>query len=106
MTYRTFDTVAARPPRRWRIVLPLALVIALAVAWTGFWYYAAGRAQAELAVWRAREAAAGREVSCASESIAGFPFRLELRCAEPAVNLRKTQLALQAKDMLATVQVY
>jgi hypothetical protein len=107
MTYRTFDTVAARPPRRrWRIVLPLALVVALAAAWAGFWFYAAGRAGTEFAAFRAREAAAGRDVSCASQGIAGFPFRLEFRCTEPSLNLRKARVSLQAKDALAAVQVY
>jgi hypothetical protein len=106
MTSHTFDTVAARPPRRWRIVLPLAVVVLLAAAWAGFWYYAAGRAAGAFATWRTREAAAGREVSCASQDVGGFPFRLELRCTEPAVNLRKARMSLQAKDMLAAVQVY
>jgi hypothetical protein len=106
MTSHTFDTAAARPPRRWRIVLPLAVVVLLAAGWAGFWYYAAARAESEFAAWRTREAAAGREVSCASESVAGFPFRLELRCASPAVNLRRAKASLQAKDMLAAVQVY
>ena len=106
MTSRTFDSVAARPPRRWRIVLPLAVVGLLAAAWSGFWYYAAGRAESEFAAWRAREAARGREVSCASQSIAGFPFRLELRCSAPALTLTRNKASLQAKDMLAVVQVY
>jgi hypothetical protein len=106
MTSHTFGSVAARPPRRWRIVLPLAMVVLLAAAWAGFWYYAAGRAEGAFATWRTREAAAGREVSCASQDVGGFPFRLELRCTEPAVNLRKARMSLQAKDMLAAVQVY
>ena len=106
MTSHTFDTVASRPPGRWRIFLPLAVVVLLAAAWAGFWYYAAARAQSELAALRAREAAAGREVSCANESIGGFPFRLELRCTDPGLNLRRARLSLQAKDMLAAVQIY
>jgi hypothetical protein len=106
MTYRTFDTVAARPPRRWRIVLPLAVVALLAAAWAGFWYYAAGRAESALAAWRVREAAAGREVSCAGQEVGGFPFRLELQCAKPALNLRKARVSLRAKDLHAAVQVY
>jgi hypothetical protein len=106
MTSHTFGSVAARPPRRWRIVLPLAMVVLLAAAWAGFWFYAAGRAEGAFATWRTREAAAGREVSCASQDVGGFPFRLELRCTEPAVNLRKARMSLQAKDMLAAVQVY
>jgi hypothetical protein len=106
MTYRTMDTVAARPPRRWRLVLPLALVVALAAAWAGFWYYAAARADTEFAAFRAREATKGREVNCGNQSIAGFPFRIELRCTDPALNLQRARLSMQAKDMLAAVQVY
>jgi hypothetical protein len=106
MTSHTFESAAARPSRRWRIVVPFVVVVLLAAGWAGFWYYAAARAQSEFAAWRTREAARGHEVSCASESIAGFPFRLELRCASPAVTLRREQASLQAKDMLAAVQVY
>jgi hypothetical protein len=106
MTSHTFDAAAARPRRRWRIVAPFLVVMLLAAGWSGFWYYAAARAQSEFAAWRTREAAKGREVSCASESVAGFPFRLELRCTSPAVTLRRAQASLQAKDMLAAVQVY
>jgi hypothetical protein len=106
MTSDTFGTVAARPPRRWRIVLPLAVVAVLAAGWAAFWFYAAGRAEDTFAAWRAREAAAGREVSCASQEVSGFPFRLELRCTEPAANLRNARVSLRAKDMHAAVQVY
>src|SRR5262249_14917843 len=48
--------------------------------WTGAWFYAAGRAPAELAAWRQREADAGRFQECASESVGGYPFRIEVRC--------------------------
>jgi len=106
MSSDTFDPAAARPRRRWRIVLPLVAAVLLAAGWAGFWYYAAARAGSEFAAWRAREAAAGREVNCANQSIGGFPFRLELRCTDPAVNLRRANASLQAKNMLAAVQVY
>jgi hypothetical protein len=106
VSYRAYDRAEARPPRRWRIVAPAALVLILAGGGSGFWFYAAGRAQDELAAWRVREAAAGREVSCASESISGFPFRLELRCSDPALNVQKSRLALNAKSLLAAVQIY
>src|ERR1043166_8185693 len=104
MTSHAFDAGTARPRRRWRIVLPLAVVILLGLGWCGFWYYAATRAQTEFAAWRAREAAAGREVSCGGESFGGFPFRFELRCTDTAVTLRRTKLSLQAKNMHAAVQ--
>src|ERR1051326_5298966 len=38
MTSHAFDAGTARPQRRWRIVLPLAVVILLGLGWCGFWY--------------------------------------------------------------------
>jgi hypothetical protein len=106
VSYQTFHGAAARPPRRWRLFVPLALVVVLALGWTGFWFYASGRAQAELAAWNQREAAAGRELSCASQEFGGFPFRFELRCAAPQLALTKAHVSLKAQDMHAAVQVY
>jgi hypothetical protein len=103
---QTYDGAATRPPRRWRFFVPLAVVAVLALGWTGFWFYASTRAQAELAAWSKREAAAGRELSCGSQELGGFPFRLELRCAAPQLALTKAHVSLKAQDMHAAVQVY
>ena len=65
---------------RWLLLAPVALVLVLAVAWTGLWFYAAARAETEMVAWREREAKAGRLQECASQSIAGYPFRIEVRC--------------------------
>lgn len=94
--------------RRWPVFLPLALVVALGLAWSGFWYFAAAQAETTLTAWREREAKAGRIHSCASQSIGGYPFRIEVRCTDPATELRGNgeAVALRAKDLLAAVQVY
>jgi len=106
VSYRTLDAAAARPQRRWRLLAPLALVVVLALGWCAFWFYAAARAQAELAAWNRREAAAGRVLSCATQEFGGFPFRFELRCLAPELALNKAHVSLKAKDMHAAVQVY
>jgi len=103
---RARDSAGARPPRRWRIVLPLALVVALALGWSGFWFYAQARAQSALADWTRREAAAGRELSCASQDFGGFPFRFELNCGAPALALARMHVSLKARDLHAAVEVY
>ena len=102
-----YDDTAGRR-RRWPMFLPLALVAGAAVAWCGFWYFAAGKAQQTLDGWRAREAAAGRIHTCASQDVGGFPFRFELRCIGPTTELRSNQppVVLKAKELLAAVQVY
>jgi hypothetical protein len=90
------------------MALPLALVVLLALAWSGFWFFAASQAETAIAGWRAREAQAGRAHSCSNQSVGGFPFRIEVRCNDPAVEFRTTQpaLALAAKDSLIAAQIY
>ena len=103
------DPYPALPTRRrpWLIIVPVALVVVLAAAWTGFWFVAAGQAETQIAAWRAREAKLGRNYTCVSQTIGGFPFRLEVRCGEPSAELRRPQsLAVKAKEALAVVQIY
>lgn len=91
-----------------RVIVPALAVLALAALWTGFWFYAASTAETTIAGWREREARLGRIFTCDSQPIGGFPFRLEVRCAEAGLELRTPQLALvfKAKDVLLVAQVY
>lgn len=98
------------PPRSGylRIVVPLGLLIGLAIAWCGVWYYAAAQANRTVAAWMASEAAAGRVYSCGSEGIAGFPFSIQVRCVQAAAAF-KTNLPpfdLAAKDITFTAQIW
>jgi hypothetical protein len=97
-------------PRRriWPVLVPFALVVALAILWTGLWFYAAAAAETAIAGWRAREARAGRIHDCGTQAIGGFPFRIEVRCTGPSVELKGsgTPLVLKAADLLVAVQVY
>jgi hypothetical protein len=97
-------------PRRrvWPVVVPLVLAVALVVAWVGLWFYAAGAAETSLAGWRAREAKAGRIFECGSERIGGFPFRIEVSCANPTAELRGSApaLTLKGRNIVASVQLY
>ena len=94
--------------RRWPIFVPFVLLVALAVIWTGLWFYAASAAESALAGWRAREAKSGRTYECGSQSISGFPFRIEVRCAKPVVEWRGKgpQLVLTGADVVMLAQIY
>src|SRR5438270_809407 len=84
-----------RPRRRSRlVVMPLALVIVLAGLWSAFWFYAASTAETQIARWREREASFGRVQTCASQSVAGYPFRIEVRCNDAGLDLRAAQTAV------------
>ncbi|KIZ39101.1 DUF2125 domain-containing protein, partial [Rhodopseudomonas palustris] len=105
------------PPRRrlWTLFIAPALLLVAAIAWTGFWFYTASKVDQSVDSWRAREAAAGRAIECGDRSVAGFPFRLEVRCANASVAL-KSQTAAQAAsqtpltarlgEILVIAQVY
>jgi hypothetical protein len=88
--------------------MPSLLLLLLLLGWTAFWFYAAGRAERTLDGWRAREARGGRVHACANQTLAGFPFRLEVRCADPTAELRalKPPVMLTAREILAVSQVY
>jgi hypothetical protein len=94
--------------RRWPLFVPFGLLIVLAAGWTGVWYYAVGKAEQSLAGWRAREAKSGRIYACASETISGFPFRIELRCNGPSAELRGkgASVLLKSADLVVLAQVY
>jgi hypothetical protein len=102
-----FEQRPATRRRLWLFV-PFALLVALAVIWTGLWFYAASRAETAIAGWRAREAKSGRNYECGTQSISGFPFRIEVRCTEPIAELRGkgAQVMLKGADLVMLAQVY
>ena len=68
-----------RAGRRYTVLL--CVVFAVVAGWSLFWKYAADRAAALIADWKTREASIGRVYDCGSQSIAGYPFRIEVTCA-------------------------
>jgi hypothetical protein len=94
--------------RRWLIATPLIVVIVLGIAWSGFWYWAASQAETRINAWQAQQAAAGRVFTCGKQTVGGYPFRIEARCADVRVELKDTQppLALKLKEILVVSQVW
>jgi len=103
------DTSApvARSGVRKYIVL-LVLVALVVGGWSGFWFYAASRAEQAIAGWKAREAKVGRVYSCGQEAMGGFPFRIEVRCHRARAELTgfSPQLDLNTTDILVAAQIY
>jgi hypothetical protein len=108
-------TLAPRRRPLWRLfILPVLLVIA-AAAWSAFWFYAASQVDVSADAWRAREAKSGRVYDCARRSVAGFPFRLEVRCDGASVSLysqtaeqaaTKAPVTAELGQILVVAQVY
>lgn len=86
----------------------LVLFAALFGGWSGLWYYATGKAEAALEGWRAREAKSGRVFTCGSQTIGGYPFRIEVNCNRASVLLRSNQPPVEIKSngILIAAQIY
>jgi hypothetical protein len=102
-------------PRRrplWRLFFVPVLVLVAAIAWSGFWFYAASEVGVRADAWRAQEAKAGRVYDCANRSVAGFPFRFEVRCDGASVSLvsqtagAQTPLTARLGEILVVAQIY
>ncbi len=100
-------TPSARP-RRWRLYAPFVLLAILAAAWAVGWMFAQRRVLAETAAFRQREAAAGRVWTCPDETVAGFPFRIELTCRQPVLTWgpEGARLSASLEGLLVVAQVY
>src|SRR5271154_2304778 len=111
----TVSTLAPRRRPLWRLFIVPALVVIAAIAWSAFWFFAASQVDTKADAWRAQEAKSGRFYDCARRSVAGFPFRLEVRCDGASVALQSqtagqaaTQTPVTAKldQILVVAQVY
>ena len=102
-------------PRRrplWSHLRVPGLVVVAARVWSGFWFYAASEVGVRADAWRAQEAKAGRVYDCANRSVAGFPFRFEVRCEGASVSLvsqtaaAKEAFTARLGEILVVAQVY
>ena len=105
-------TLAPRRRPLWRLFIMPALLLVAAVAWSAFWFYAASEVDVKADAWRAQEAKSGRVYDCARRSVAGYPFRLEVRCDGASVVLQSQAAAptqpvtARLGQILVVAQVY
>jgi len=107
MAKRSTQSRSARQRNR-RYIGMLVLFVALIGGWSWFWHYAAGRAEVAIAGWRAREAKAGRIYNCGTQSIGGYPFRIEVDCDNASAVFRSNQppVEIRTAGLLVAAQVY
>ncbi len=60
---------------------PVAVLLALAVGWSVFWYVKSRAATAAVSAWMTHEAQLGRIWSCPDQKTGGFPLSVEISCA-------------------------
>ena len=91
-----------------RYAILVFIVVALIAGWSGFWKFAADKAQSAVEGWRAREARAGRIYSCGSQNVGGYPFRIEVDCdrASALFSSSHPPVELKASNLVVVAQVY
>ena len=91
-----------------RYTILLFIVFAVVAGWTGIWKYAADKAQVTIDGWRAREAKAGRVYDCGSQSVSGYPFRIEVNCDQASALFRSNEppVELKTNGLIVMAQVY
>lgn len=105
-------TLAPRRRPLWRLFIMPGLLLVAAAAWSAFWFFAASEVDVKADAWRAQEAKSGRVYDCARRSVAGFPFRLEVRCSGASVSLRSqaaeqaAPITAQLGEILVVAQIY
>jgi hypothetical protein len=108
-------TVPSHRRPLWQLFLMPVLLLVAAAAWSVFWFYSASQAEVKADAWRAQEAKSGRVYNCTERSVAGFPFRLEVRCAGASVSLisqtagegaAQPPMTARLSEILVVAQVY
>jgi len=91
-----------------RYTILLFIVLVLVAGWTGFWKFASDKAQEAIEGWRAREAKAGRIYNCGSQTVGGYPFRIEVNCERASALFRNNHppVELKASSLVVLAQVY
>ena len=105
MTETPIDT----PKKRSRLGLYLmpGLIVVLFIGVSVWWTIATRIVDDRFSRWITNEAIAGRQWSCANRSMAGYPFRIELRCDGLAlVATQGHTKSLSIGGFLAIAQIY
>ncbi|WGJ15853.1 DUF2125 domain-containing protein [Methylocapsa sp. D3K7] len=63
------------------LYVPSAVIVAIVVGWSIFWYVASHQTAAAVTNWMTQEAKAGRIWTCPDQKTRGFPFAVEVSCA-------------------------
>lgn len=89
---------------RWMIIA----VLGVCAAWTGVWFYAASFTGKAVDKWMARQASQGRNWTCKDREVAGYPFRMLIRCKSLSYEgpARDGRVKVSLGPVRAIAQVY
>lgn len=89
----------------WKMLLPLAAVLLLALLWSVYWFVAAGMAKTRFTEERAQLAEQGFTLACTEEGWGGYPFHFEFSCSSPVLT-GASRFELKSSELLLTALAY
>jgi hypothetical protein len=88
------------------LVIVLAIIVVLAVAWCGAWFWLAGWADRNAERVLAEIGKRGVSVECRQRRAIGFPFALKIACADTAVTEPRSGTEAELGGVAAGVSVF
>jgi len=79
------DPLPPRKPRRWGLYGPFLLLLVVAAAWSGYWFWLRVQALDQIKAGAESLRKAGYEVSWKDDAVGGYPFRLNVALVEPTI---------------------
>src|SRR5262249_54302272 len=71
--------------------------------WSAVWLHARWTVEQSIAAWSDWETQAGNTYGCSERSVSGYPFRVEVRCADPVATVLagRSRLTIKAAELRA-----
>lgn len=87
-----------------RIIILGAIVLLVAAAWTGTWYFFAGQLRQQIELLAFADGESSPQLVCETLDVSGYPFRFDVDCANAA--LVSGDLLVEIPGLRASVMVY
>jgi hypothetical protein len=86
-----------------RFAAAAGVLIIVGMVWSAVWFHALSTLETVMAAWSDSAAQAGNTLTCASRTIGGFPFRVNVSCADPHATLLadRSTFTIKAKEFRA-----
>src|SRR5690606_34576604 len=68
-----------------RIIILGAIVLLVAAAWTGTWYFFAGQLRQQIELLAFADGESSPQLVCETLDVSGYPFRFDVDCANAAL---------------------
>ncbi len=89
-----------------KTLILLIIILAIGASWSYGWHYVAGKVEEVIELGKTRLALQDKEFLCPGQEIGGYPFRINLSCAETSYFDNQQGFSLEAGTLRTAAQAY